>query len=285
MRMRSAMNAFSHTAISLAQSLNEKLAVWMALWRRVEGPEQEPPVWHCHYLPHRVSRDALTSLGSRLRGSIVDVGAGAGYGERFLDERSTVYFPTDLPSGRDAQDAAISCRGRAPVCHCSIYELPFANDRFGGGIALMVTEHLECPARGLAELFRVVKPGGLVLVSTPFAFPVHGAPADFRRWTRAGLESELRGVGFEVAETAACGAAFSTIAMNAILALRFHLLGSAPLPVRKTIGFALPLLLAFQALANVTAPMLDHLDRSGALPICVVALARKPASGPGQCPT
>ncbi|MEN8130291.1 MAG: methyltransferase domain-containing protein [Pseudomonadota bacterium] len=262
--------------LRIRRVLGRMLASWVAFWRRLEGPELEPPIWHSHYLSHRVSRDVLKAFGNRLRGVVIDIGAGTGHGETYLDKGSTTYYPTDLPSGRDPSDRRISLTGKAPVHNCSVYELPFPTNNFGGGMILMVLEHLEWPQLGLGELFRVIEPGGLVLVSTPFAFPVHGAPFYFRRWTPAGLETELRKVGFEVEECIPCGAIFSSVTMNFHLGLRFHVMHSGPAFVQKLIALLLPLILPMQAITNLLALNFDRIDRSGAFPLAVVSLARKP---------
>jgi SAM-dependent methyltransferase len=51
----------------------------------------------------------------------------------------------------------------------SVTELPFNAASFDRGLCLDVLEHLAYPeqARALAELFRVIKPGGELLVSVP----------------------------------------------------------------------------------------------------------------------
>jgi hypothetical protein len=145
-------------------------------------------------------------------------------------------------------------------------------------MVLMVLEHLACPTKGLIELYRVVEPGGLVLISTPFAFPAHGASFDFRRWTPVGLESELRGVGYELEEYIPCGAAFSSVSMNFHLALLYHVTKGGPAFIPQLIAFQLlvPLILAMQGITNFLALIFDRLDTSGAIPLPVVALARKP---------
>lgn len=61
--------------------------------------------------------------------------------------------------------------------------LPFLDGSVHGLILSEVLEHLRDPQAVLAEVARVLAPGGLAFVSTPFSFPVHGRPHDFQRFT------------------------------------------------------------------------------------------------------
>lgn len=66
-----------------------------------------------------------------------------------------------------------------------------------------VLEHVEDPEALAAEIFRVLKPGGLLHVVVPFCHPYHAYPADYRRWTQPGLVCWFEGFGFEVLESGA----------------------------------------------------------------------------------
>jgi SAM-dependent methyltransferase len=55
-------------------------------------------------------------------------------------------------------------------------------------IAANVLEHVEQPHVCMAEFYRVIKPGGIVYIDTPFIFPFHAAPNDFYRFSHNGLE-------------------------------------------------------------------------------------------------
>ena len=61
-----------------------------------------------------------------------------------------------------------------------------------------VLEHLPEPQRAIDEIFRVLVPGGQLLLTTRFLFPIHDAPHDYFRFTKYGLRHLLR--RFEISE-------------------------------------------------------------------------------------
>lgn len=70
----------------------------------------------------------------------------------------------------------------------SVYDLPFKNNEFDVVLFMVVLEHLERPQEAIAEIKRVLNPGGKILVSVPFVFPMHDTPNDFWRFTKYGLK-------------------------------------------------------------------------------------------------
>lgn len=69
---------------------------------------------------------------------------------------------------------------------CDAHDLPFLDGSFDGVIAQAVLEHVLEPQRCVAEIHRVLKPGGLVYAETPFMQQVHGGRYDFTRFTLLG---------------------------------------------------------------------------------------------------
>ena len=55
-----------------------------------------------------------------------------------------------------------------------------------------VLEHLPEPQRAIDEMYRVLVPGGQLLLTTRFLFPIHDAPHDYFRFTKYGLRHLLR---------------------------------------------------------------------------------------------
>ncbi|MEM7252405.1 MAG: class I SAM-dependent methyltransferase [Pseudomonadota bacterium] len=51
-----------------------------------------------------------------------------------------------------------------------------------------VLEHVFDPSKVVSEMYRILKPGGLVYVNVPFLFPFHADPDDYRRYTVNGIK-------------------------------------------------------------------------------------------------
>jgi 2-polyprenyl-3-methyl-5-hydroxy-6-metoxy-1,4-benzoquinol methylase len=61
-----------------------------------------------------------------------------------------------------------------------------------------VLEHVYDVQSYLAECRRILKPNGLLLLSTHGFWTYHGYPDDFHRWTFHGLQREITDAGFSV---------------------------------------------------------------------------------------
>jgi SAM-dependent methyltransferase len=55
-----------------------------------------------------------------------------------------------------------------------------------------VIEHVADPARLVAEMWRVLKPGGYAQLMIPFIFPFHAYPSDYQRYSYRGIEELTR---------------------------------------------------------------------------------------------
>lgn len=70
--------------------------------------------------------------------------------------------------------------------------LPFADNTFDGVVSESLLEHVLEPEQAIAEMHRVLKPGGKVYAMIPFMFGFHAAPNDFQRFTHKGLLYRMR---------------------------------------------------------------------------------------------
>lgn len=86
-----------------------------------------------------------------------------------------------------------------------VCERVLAENQFDLIIAEQVLEHVLRPDRAVANIHKMLRPGGIVIVSTPFLLKVHEFPLDLYRWTERGMRELLQGAGFEVLSTASWG--------------------------------------------------------------------------------
>ncbi|MGH1398892.1 MAG: class I SAM-dependent methyltransferase [Alphaproteobacteria bacterium] len=66
------------------------------------------------------------------------------------------------------------------------------DDSIDAAFVMEVLEHVKDPFAAMKELKRIVKPGGQLILSTPFIFPIHDAPHDYFRYTKFGLQHLLK---------------------------------------------------------------------------------------------
>ncbi len=65
-------------------------------------------------------------------------------------------------------------------------------------LSTQVLEHVDDPALYLSESFRVLRPGGKLVLSTHGIMYYHRDPEDHWRWTRTGLQKIVEGAGFRI---------------------------------------------------------------------------------------
>jgi SAM-dependent methyltransferase len=66
------------------------------------------------------------------------------------------------------------------------HRIPLADESVDGVVVQAVLEHVMDPYQCVREIWRVLKPKGLVYAETPFMQQVHGWPYDFTRFTHLG---------------------------------------------------------------------------------------------------
>lgn len=118
--------------------------------------------WYYFMIPHlRSTLNAQTKL--------LELGCGQGHVLRYLAEKSVV--PQENIFAIDQSKTAVDfVKEKLPRAHLSvgdIYKLAFGDNFFDACLLMETIEHLEEPAPALAEIWRVIKPGGLLYISFP----------------------------------------------------------------------------------------------------------------------
>lgn len=76
-------------------------------------------------------------------------------------------------------------------------DLPFRDNSFDVVLCSEVLEHVPKPRKVLSESYRVLRPGGSLLVCVPFLYHIHGDPQDYGRYTDHFWREALGELGFE----------------------------------------------------------------------------------------
>jgi SAM-dependent methyltransferase len=129
--------------------------------------------------PYRAEcRAFLSKWAQEMRPLIVDVG---GKNTRsWMESVIPGAFETwDKRPGRSVKRTVDIERARSPQ--------EVATGSVGTLIITSVLEHVRRPWRAAENIGRIVAPGGLLLVTMPFAFPFHPAPDDYWRATAEAL--------------------------------------------------------------------------------------------------
>jgi SAM-dependent methyltransferase len=102
------------------------------------------------------------------------------------------------------------------------YDMPFEDASVDTVLMTEVLEHLEAPATALVECRRILRPGGHLIATTPFSWPLHEEPRDFFRYTPFGLRHLSHEAGFEVVEVRALSGIWSTLSLHFSWAMLGH---------------------------------------------------------------
>lgn len=111
---------------------------------------------------------------------ILDIGAG----KVKTNHSYTKYFPNRLTVDVDSK--------REPDVVGDIHALPFQNESHEFLVCTEVLEHCHTPQKAVDEMKRILKPGGKLILTTRFVYPLHDVPHDYYRFTKYGLESLMK---------------------------------------------------------------------------------------------
>ena len=107
---------------------------------------------------------------------VLDIGSGGSSYGRFFPNRLSVDIDPD----------------RKPDVVADAHHLPFKDGEFEVVLSTEMLEHVKDPFQVERELRRVCAPGGTLILSTRFVFPLHDTPHDYWRFTKYGLQQLFR---------------------------------------------------------------------------------------------
>jgi len=209
-------------------------------------------LWARDYLTHRSLWPAI------------EAAVGLALDSRPLNEDATV---VDIGCGQrpyadlfgDAFCVALdrSTQGARPSVVADVLHLPLASACADLVFCTQVIEHVQRPQRLLDECCRIMKPGGMLVLTGPFYWPLHEEPHDYFRFTRYGLEQLARQAGLQVVTLQNDCGSLTQLAVSLVELLP---------------RWALPLL----PVINVITPWLQRLSSDRRSTLNLVMVARRP---------
>ncbi|MGE5700147.1 MAG: class I SAM-dependent methyltransferase [Deltaproteobacteria bacterium] len=161
----------------------------------IEAEQFHPGVLGMFVNPFYFARKGLhrgiARFAGRIRGATLDVGCGRKPYEGLFHVTRYVGLEIDTPANRSSKKADRFYDGKV---------FPFGDGEFDSAVVNEVFEHVFNPDEFLRELNRVLKPGGLLLMTVPFAWDEHDIPHDYARYSSFGLAATLGRHGFSVLE-------------------------------------------------------------------------------------
>jgi SAM-dependent methyltransferase len=169
--------------------------------------------------------ELLTRVAPQAHGRLLDVGCG----DKPYEAIFTPFVDEYVGIEHEATFAATSASGRQrkPDLVYDGTRLPFEDRSFDTVLNVQVLEHTPRPRELVAEMARVLKDDGLLILSAPFAFRLHEQPHDYFRYSPHGLRELCGAAGLEVVEVLAQGSLWSVLGhkVNSYLAFRVARVG------------------------------------------------------------
>lgn len=136
------------------------------------------------------NRQVVSEILPYFVGELLDVGCGNKPYESIIQPQVEKYVGLEHPKSLHL--------GNKIDIYGDACQLPLGNETFDTVVAFQVMEHLLEPDMFLSEAFRVLRPKGVLVLTTPFMWGIHEAPYDFYRFTIHGLRYLLKKNHFKI---------------------------------------------------------------------------------------
>lgn len=149
-----------------------------------------PGLTHPNYLMRKKLVEAIISISPMVKGKVMDLGCGS------KPYRSL--FTCDEYIGVDFENPGHPHLNEQVDVFYDGKTLPFENNSFDVIFSSEVFEHVFNLHELLVEINRVLRPGGKLIFTCPFAFPEHEQPNDFARYTSFAVNDLMKTNGFSI---------------------------------------------------------------------------------------
>jgi SAM-dependent methyltransferase len=161
--------------------------------------EVEDAMWYFRALHAHVERELARLLGDS-KSAVLDAGCGTGGLIRRLAPRRPKWTWTGVDVSPLACELARERVGVVEIREASVTALPWDDAVFDAVVSADVLYHVDDDAAALREFFRVLRPGGIVVINVPayrWLWSYHDEAVDARRrYGRGEVLANLAAAGF-----------------------------------------------------------------------------------------
>lgn len=155
---------------------------------------------HPQYIMRTYTYEAIKEAKKYAKGKLVDIGCGTMPYRKELESQLELYVGVDHP-----QTSKLYSPKRRPDVLADASKLPFDKNTFDTALLLQVLEYVKSPHDVMNELVRVLKPGGILILTSPFLYPLHDIPYDRARYSEAFLKDLVHNSSLQIVKLKAQG--------------------------------------------------------------------------------
>ncbi len=206
----------------------------------------------------------IASASKYASGILLDVGCGKKPYSILFDRHTRHYIGFDIP-------ASISKEKNDVDFYASALHIPCRTGSIDSVLCTQLIEHVPEPQRVLAEIARVLKRGGHLILTAPRVWFIHEPPSDYFRFTEYGLRYLAESNGLEVVLIKQEGSFVEMIAQQIIsyLSYRFG---------KKRQTFRARITLVLSTIISQISVLVAGTFRDKLTTINYLLVARKPSS-------
>jgi SAM-dependent methyltransferase len=234
--------------------------IYNKTYKKICGVLPSPFPWHFQWLATVYLNKSLKQELLLLTGKVLDVGCGsAPY--RIWCSSTAEYIGLDVVDGPEVD-----------VCvkEGEMWELD--QSYFDSVMSTQVLEHVKDLQFTVDEIDRVLKPGGTVVLAFPFLYNEHGAPWDYRRFTKHYASSLFQ--NYKVERMECCGSIGSTIGLLVLNWIENTFSLNKSLRLLK--GMLILIWICFSFVINLLSIIFDTLDVTDTNYNNIVVVLKKP---------
>lgn len=148
----------------------------------------------------------LTELFPLIKGDVLDLGCGEMPYREWMLQFCRSYTGIDWSSTPHKLRADVVADLNRPI--------PLDAEIADTIVSISTLEHLNNPANLFSESYRMLRPGGVLILQVPFMWHVHEAPFDYFRFTQYGLRKLADDANFSQIEIRIMSGVWTTIALK-----------------------------------------------------------------------